>query len=249
MKASPLFVALGLLLAPGAFAEPTASTEERLDSMDRFFSLSESAAAPPTDVRAETRGQVTSSDSAQGYGVSQQVEVVLLRGLSLRAGAELRNTSHGFTPSAQAKYQLLRQGEHGVNASAGLRYKQVGFQSDGGEAEVFFAVGRRFGRLLATGNVVAGRGVSRSEMDVEGHVGVGYLLGENLVVGANTRIQQEVEDEGEVGRTGREFELLSGAVVGYNWGPVDLSFLGGWYLPRATTSSGPLAMLQLGLNF
>ena len=44
-------------------------------------------------------------------------------------------------------------------------------------------------------------------------------------------------------------EMMSGAVVGYNWGPVDVSFLGGWYLPRASMSSGPLAMLQLGLNF
>src|SRR5207253_5937687 len=106
-----------------------------------------------------------------------------------------------------------------------------------------------FGSLLATGNVVAGREVSHGGMDIEGHMGVGYLLTENLVVGANARIQQEVEDEEEVGHTGREFELLSGAVVGYNFGPVDLSFLGGWYMPRATSSSGPLAMLQLGLNF
>ncbi|MFL5343896.1 MAG: hypothetical protein ACJ8AT_03850, partial [Hyalangium sp.] len=146
MKITSLFVAMGLLAAPGAFAEAP-SFEERLNSMDRFFSLSESAATPPTEIRAETRGQATSSDSAQGYGVSQQVEVVLTRGLSLRAGAELRNTTHGFTPSGQAKYQFLRQSEHGVNASAGLRYKQVGFQSDGGEAEAFFAVGRRFGSL------------------------------------------------------------------------------------------------------
>lgn len=246
---SLLVAATGLLMAPVALAQSPSPTELRMDSMDRFFPLSESAATPPTTVRAQTTGQATSGDSAQGYGVTQQVEVVPVKGLSLRAGAELRNTTHGFTPTAQGKYQFLRQAEHGLNASAGLRYKQVGFQSDGGEAEVFVAAGRRFGRVLATGNVVAGRGVSEREMDIEGHVGVGYLLGENWLVGLNSRLQAEVEDEGEVGRIGREFELLGGAMAGYTWGPVDLSLLGGWYMPRASNASGPLAMLQLGLNF
>ena len=246
-----LVMATGLLVAPAALAQSPSPTEARMDSMDRFFPLSESASAPPTVFRAQTTGQATSSDSEQGYGVAQQVEVVLVPGLSLRAGGELRNTTHGFTPIAQGKYQFLRQADHGLNASAGLRYKQVGFQPDGGEVEVFVAAGKRFGRLLATGNVVAGRGVSSDEMDIEGHAGLGYLLGENWLVGLNTRLQQEVEDEGEaeVGHVGREFELLGGAMAGYTWGPVDLSLLGGWYLPRASNSSGPLAMLQLGLNF
>jgi hypothetical protein len=133
MKKS-LLVATGVLLAPMAFADEASALDERLDTMDRFFPLTESAATPPTDVRAETTGQASSSDSATGLGVTQQVEVVLLKGLSLRAGAELRNTDHGFSPVAQAKYQFLRQGENGLNASAGLRYKQKGFQSDGGEA-------------------------------------------------------------------------------------------------------------------
>jgi hypothetical protein len=30
---------------------------------------------------------------------------------------------------------------------------------------------------------------------------------------------------------------------------VDLSALAGWYFPRKTMTSGPLAQLQLGLNF
>jgi hypothetical protein len=30
---------------------------------------------------------------------------------------------------------------------------------------------------------------------------------------------------------------------------VDLSLMGGWYMPRASNSSGPLAMLRLGINF
>jgi hypothetical protein len=249
MRTSHLIVSLSLWVSTGALAQPANPTEERLDTMDRFFPLTESAATPPTDVRAETTGQASSSDSETGLGVTQQVEVVLLKGLALRAGAELRNTDNGLTPVAQAKYQFLRQSEHGLNASAGLRYKQKGFQSDGGEAEAFFAAGKRWGRLLATGNAVLGAETSRAEMDFEAHVGLGYLLTDNLLVGANTRFQQEFE-VGEVeGHSGREFEMLTGAMVGYTVGPVDLSLLGGWYLPRATMSTGPLAMARVGINF
>jgi hypothetical protein len=250
MRTPHLILSLSLCVSTGALAQSASATEERLNTMDRFFPLTESAATPPTDVRAETTGQASSSDSETGLGVTQQVEVVLLKGLSLRAGAELRNTDNGLTPVAQAKYQFLRQSEHGLNASAGVRYKQKGFQNDGGEAEVFFSAGKRWGRLLATGNFVAGKEVSHPGMDFEGHVGAGYLLTDNLIVGADTRFQQEAEfGEEAAGRTGREFEMLTGGVVGYTVGPVDLSLLGGWYLPRATMATGPLAMLRLGLNF
>ena len=243
-----LAVSAGLLLAPAALAEPVEATEENRASMDRFFPLSESAATPPTYVRAETAGQATSSEGT-GYGVSQRVELVVVRGLSLRVGAELRNTENGFTPSAQAKYQFLRQAEHGVNASAGLRYKQQGFQSAGGEAEAFAAAGRRWGNVLATLNFAVGRELSSPEGDVEGHLGLGYLLTENLMVGLNTRYQHEFESE-KVGRhPGREFELMTGAMVGYGIGIAELSLLGGYYMPRASNSSGPMGMLRLGLNF
>ena len=244
-----LAVGAGLMFAPAAFAQQVDATEENRASMDRFFPLSESAATPPTYVRAETAGQTTSSDATQGYGISQRLEFVVVRGLSLRVGAELRNTTYGFTPSAQAKYQFLRQAEHGLNASAGLRYKQQGFQSTGGEAEAFFAAGKRFGNVLATANFAVGRELSSPEGDVEGHVGLGYLVMENLVVGLNTRYQHEFETEKAGRHPGREFELMTGGMVGYGFDIVELSLLGGYYMPRASNSSGPMAMLRLGLNF
>ena len=253
---TPLFVvAAGMLMAPAALAqsssEDESAAEQRHNSMDRFFVLSESAAVPPTDVRAETSGEATSQsgDAPGGLGVSERVEFVLLKGLSLRAGAELRNTGNGFTPSAQAKYQFLNQKQHGLNMAAGLRYKQVGFQSDGGEAEAFVAAGRRWGQVLGTANLVVGTELGRPEGDFEGHVGLGYLLTENLVVGLNTRYQHEFETENVGRHPGREFELMGGAMVGYNWNIVDVSLLGGYYMPRSTDSSGPLAMLRVGLNF
>lgn len=251
---SSVLLAAGLSLAPAAsLAQRTPDAEANLNSMDRFFPLSESAATPPTDVRAQTSGSASDGGSgADGvYGVSQRVEMTVLKHLSLRAGGEMRmGTGRGFTPEVQAKYQFLNQGQHGLNASTGLRYKQLGFQSDGGEAEVFLSAGKRWGQVLGTANFVAGTGVSKREADLEGHLGVGYLLTEKLIVGANTRFQQEVVDEAEeVKGSGREFEMLTGGMVGYSWGPVELSALAGWYFPRKTMTSGPLAMLQLGLNF
>jgi hypothetical protein len=256
MKTPLVVVAAGMLIAPAALAQSSSETEsaaeQRYNSMDRFFVLSESAAVPPTDVRAETSGDATSQsgeDSAGGLGVSQRVEFVIIKGLALRAGAELRNTGNGFTPSAQAKYQFLKQKQHGVNLSGAMRYKQVGFQSDGGEMEGVVAAGRRWGAILGTANLVVGTELGKPEGDIEGHVGLGYLLTENLVVGLNTRYQHEFETEKVGKHPGREFELMSGAMVGYNWNIVDVSLLGGYYMPRATESSGPLAMLRVGLNF
>jgi hypothetical protein len=253
MKTPLLVVAAGMLIAPAALAQSPSSVDDNRDSMDRFFSLSESAATPPSYVRAETTGEASSGDSQGAFGVSQKVEVVVVRGLSLRLGAELRNTEGGFTPSAQAKYQFLRQSEHGVNMSAGLRYKQVGFQSNdsGGEAEAFLAAGKRMGQVLATANLVVGRELKDAGMDIEGHLGLGYLLTDKLVVGANARFQQELEDEDAVAlaHPGRDFEMMGGAMVGYSLGIVDLSLLGGWYMPRASTASGPLAMARVGFNF
>ncbi|MGZ3457467.1 MAG: hypothetical protein ACXU86_03060 [Archangium sp.] len=251
MKTPLLVVAAGMLIAPAALAQSPSPVDENRDSMDRFFTLSESAATPPSYVRAETTGEASSGDSQGAFGVSQKVEVVVVRGLSLRVGAELRNTDGGFTPSAQAKYQFLRQSDHGVNMSAGLRYKQVGFQANGAEAEAFVAAGKRMGQVLATANLVMGRELVNEGMDFEGHLGVGYLLTDKLVVGANARFQHELDDAEAVGlaHTGREFELTSGAMVGYALGIVDLSLMGGWYMPRASTASGPLAMMRVGFNF
>jgi hypothetical protein len=218
--------------------------------MDRFFPLSESASTPPADIRAETNGSAAGGgEDAKGLGVSQSVEVLLTRGLSLRAGADLNTSQPGFTPMGQIKLQLLNQKEHGLNLSAGGRYKQTGFQSDRGEAEVFLAAGRRWGHLMGTANAVVGVEPSRNEGDMEAHVGVAYLVTERFVVGANTRLQQEFETGAKlVSNAGREFELTSGAMAGYSLGPVDASLLAGWYLPRATTQTGPIAMLRIGLN-
>lgn len=260
-------LAVGLLLAPAAFAQDEApeapeapespataalptSADRQLESMDRFFPLSESASTPPADIRAETNGSANGGgEGTQGLGVSQSVEVVLLKGLSLRAGADLHTNQSGFTPVGQVKYQFLNQKQHGLNLSAGGRYKQTGFQSDRGEVEVFAAVGKRWGHLLGTANAVVGVEPSRNEGDAEAHVGVAYLLTERFVVGANTRYQQEFETGAKLaGHSGREFELTSGAMAGYSLGPVDASLLAGWYLPRATMETGPIAMLRIGVN-
>ena len=94
-----------------------------------------------------------------------------------------------------------------------------------------------------------GAELSRPEGDVETHIGLAYLVTEQFVVGFNTRYKQEFETGEKIGgNAGRVFELISGGMAGYTWGPVETSLLAGWYLPRATMSTGPLAMLRIGIN-
>ncbi|MBF5041224.1 hypothetical protein FGE12_02415 [Aggregicoccus sp. 17bor-14] len=241
--------ALVSLAAPVAHAQVVGAD----DTVDRFFPLSESASVPPTQVRAETNGTATraGADGSSGYGVTQTVEMVALPGLALRAGGELRSGGEGFTPEVQAKYQFLRQGKHGVNLSAGARYKQLGFSSDGGEVELFVSAGRRWGQLLGTANFVAGHEMERQDADFEGHVGLGYLLTEHLMVGLNSRFKQEAEMGGKPpgGRVGREFELVSGGTVGYQWRILEASVLAGWHMPKASDEQGAIALMRVGLNF
>jgi len=54
------------------------------------------------------------------------------------------------------------------------------------------------------------------------HLGVAWLVTEQFVVGLDARYKQE--------------------------GPVEASLLAGGYLPRTTMSTGPIAMLRVGLN-
>ena len=245
-------VTVAVALASTTALAQSLSTDPRSDSLDRFLVLSESASAPPTTVRAETVGRAAggSAGGTADLGVSQSVEGVVLPGLSVKAIADVDNQGRGFTPTAQVKYQFLRQADHGLNGAAGVRYKQRGFQSDGGEAEAFFSAGKRWGDVIGTANLVVGTELGKREGDVEGHVGVAYRLADRLLLGLNTRFQQELElGEKPVGRTGREFEMQTGAFAGYGLGPAELSLFGGWYLPRATMSTGPIGMLRLGLNF
>lgn len=241
------------LSAAPSLAQEAPSPEAHRNSADRFFPLSESAAVPPTMVRAETNGRATGAGAggSTGYGASQTVELTALPNLALRAGGELRSGGEGFTPEVQAKYQFLRQGSHGLNLSAGARYKQLGFSSDGGEAELFVAAGKRWGQVVGMANLVAGHELEREDADIEGHVGVGYLLTPDLMVGLNTRFKQEMEMGAKPpgGRVGREFELVSGATLGYQWRFVETSLLAGWHMPKASDEQGVIGLLRLGLNF
>ena len=245
--AAPVLVLLAVLQSHPALAQ---STFPERDSADRFFPLSESAGAPVTQVRAQTQGSASGAVGTGGYGVSQTVEVVALPRLYLRAGGELRSGGEGFTPEVQAKYQFLSQGAHALNLSAGARYKQLGFQSEGGEVEAFVSVGRRWGQVVGVANLVAGHELARQDADIEGHVGAGYLLTDDLMVGVNTRFKQEMELEKPVGgHTGREFELVTGGTIGYRWRVLEASLLAGLHLPRASDQAGAIALMRLGLDF
>ncbi len=239
-----LSLPLSILLASAALAEePPAPSHP--ENHDRMFPLSESAGTNPTFFHSETSGRASSANSS-ALRLGQRVEVVPLRHLSFRAGVDW-TVGAVFTPEVQAKYQFLEQGEHGVDLAAGLRYKAIGFNPKGSEVEAFLAVGREFGDFLGTANVVAGTG--GADMDVEGHLGLGYRPTSDLLVGLNSRLKVAFEPGGDRVEPGRPFELITGGVVGYSRGVFEASLLGGYYMPRFTYATGPIGMLTVGLSF
>lgn len=254
MNFKALFLGSALLVPMAALADdtvssppPSAPSQLVADDADRFFPLSESAAVPSTFVRAHTTGQLATGSA---FNVGQSVEIVPLKRLSIRATAEF-SPDTGFTPSVQAKYQLLNQESAGVNLSGGIRYKQVGFTNNAeGEGEAFLAVGRSFGRFLASANAVAGINVMDThEGDIEGHLSLGYQPMDRMMVGVNGRIKQEFKPAGEVIPGASTIELIAGPVVGYSFGFVDLSLQYGLYVPKGVVNARAGQIGVVGANF
>jgi len=246
MKFRVLCCALALF-SSGAFAQ-SAQTN------DRLFPLSESSSVNPTMWRSGTsaRGSTAGIGTVQ---LSQTFEVVPVDRLSLRAGLDFTSIASGrtFTPTAQAKYQLLRQDVSAVNLSAGLRYKMEGFVSTASEVEAFFATGRSFGPVVLLINLVGGAGSENGELDidVEGHAGLGFRFNDFAMVGFNARVNVLVGEAAEEASIfgGRTYELLAGAVGAFTWGPLELSLLAGVHAPKATQLTGWLGLATLGVNF
>jgi len=253
MKLKAWIAGSALLGSALAWAEDTASAPSSqpliANDSDRFFPLTESAAVPSAFVRAHTTG---SAGSSNAFSVGQSVEIVPLQRLSVRATAEFALQT-GFTPSAQAKYQLLEQATANVNLSAGLRYKQQGFLGTRGEGETeaFVSVGRSFGRFVATANLVGGLNVADpKEGDWETHLSLGYQPIDKLMVGVSGRYRQAFGPDAEFFPDERRFELIAGPVVGYALGLVDVSLQYGLYVPRGVNlPAGQMGVLGVNLNF
>jgi hypothetical protein len=183
-------------------------------------------------------------------GISGNALWAPFRRLALDVGAYWQDGDSG--PTARARFQILFQDEHGLDVSAGLRYKSVGFEPRNGEVEFLVSAGRRFGRVGAVLNVLGGTELGGPGIDVEAKALIDVGILERLRLGLDSRAQVEIRDEAGF-KSSLSFvddaAVIAGAFVA--WRPLDplqIQLLAGARKPRGL-SAGPTARLLISWDF
>lgn len=225
----------------------------RAQGMDWDTALTDAPAAPPTSaIRIGGFGIAqTQQDQSQGR-VAGQVMWTPLDGLAVDAGAYYQS-GRGGGPSARARYQILSQaGVTGVDLSAGMRFKMIGFHPGQSEIEMLVAAGKSFGSFDFVLNGVLGVETEGGGKDVEVKSFAGWRFGESFRAGLDLRLASELEDEEVLlaPKIGREFDLTVGpaasCVVSDNF---VVQAMAGLAMPRASDTIGAAALLGASVQF
>jgi hypothetical protein len=243
-----------LILALSAI--PALSSAANAAGIDRDSILTDAPAAPDKGTIRVTGGGIgqagTETGSTNQSSVSGNILWAPLEGLSMDVGAFFQSGNSG--PSARIRYQLLSQARFGIDMSAGVRFKTVGFNPNQGEVEFLLLAGRRFGNLELTLNGVFGVETGPGGgKDAEVKFFGGYHLTDNLKLGIDSRLQAEVGDEENkpVGTpTTRDFDLTTGPAISWMVMPrLQLQGLVGMFMPKGTNLTAPGGVVQASFDF
>jgi len=239
----------------------------RAAGIDRDSLLSEAPAVPDQGTVRVTGGATGTSDDNGVSGTKGQANVAgsiswtPIQNLAGDVGAYWQVGKNG--PSARIRYQFLNQFRHGLDLSAGARFKTVGFHPDQGEVEFLFLAGRRFGNVELVVNGVFGVETGgKSGKDIEAKAFAGYRFSEDLRAGLDGRVQAEVADEespppGTPPKTGRDYDMTAGPAVSWivarNLGgffrDLQLQALVGVAQPKRTDNTAAVGILSASVDF
>jgi hypothetical protein len=236
----PLAAALTLLISAPAAAQ----------TLDHDSLLTDAPATPEAStIRFAGIGSGTTQTDSSGSLISGTVMWAPIDRLALDIGGYYQ-AGTGGGPSARARFQLLKQGDEGIDLAAGLRFKTVGFDPKSGELEMIVSGGRRFGDFDLVLNGVFGVETGGPGKDLEVKGFAGYHFGERLRVGLDGRIQVEMGDaDADRVAGGRSYDLTAGPGLSWLVTPsLQLQALGGISAPIRTTVIAPLAMLGVSID-
>ncbi len=232
---------VGALLLLGALGSSDAPSRDGL--------LVEAAAVPqPGTVRVSGVSGATpaTDDGAPGYTIGGSL--LWSMGANLAAGFAATNEAGRLTPAVSLRWQLLHQHDAALDLTGLVRFKSVGLDPAGPEMEAEAAVGRTLGRVLLLVNGVAGTGLSgQRAVDVELKAGVTWSALDELWLGAQARVRQEVGAEADA-NAGRDRDAVAGATLAWRAGEATLQALAGWGAPRGTAPAGPVVVAQLSVD-
>jgi hypothetical protein len=232
----------------------------RAEGLDRDTLLTDAPAVPNKGTVRITGGVTGTSDSAgvdnvQGQAnVTAGVQWTIFDRFAADVSAYFQAGQQG--PAARVRYQILKQWDAGLDLSAGVRFKTVGFHPDQGEVEFLMAAGRRFGQFELVLNAVFGVETAQGggkDGEVKGFAG--WRFNESVTAGIDGRIQAELADQEAtaipVGALPtRDYDLTVGPAV--SWmvtRTLQLQLLGGLAQPKKTNITAPIGVLQASLDF
>ena len=241
-----------LLLAPLFVA--TAATAQGLD---RDTLLTDAPAVPAVGTVRVTGGAMGTQNTDNGAtpagssSVSGSIGWTPVKNLSGDVGAYFQVGAQG--PSARVRYQILNQSDHGIDLSAGMRFKTVGFHPSNGEIEALVAAGRRFGKFELVLNGVFGSetgGGGGKDIELKGFAG--YRFSDFVRAGIDSRMQAELGDEEDplLPKTGRDYDLTAGPAV--SWmvtRTFQLQALLGVAQPKKTDATAPVGVVSASFDF
>jgi hypothetical protein len=226
--------------------------------LDRDTLLTDAPAVPDKGTVRVTGGVTGTSDSAgvdnvQGQAnVTAAVQWTIFDRFAADVSAYFQVGQQG--PAARVRYQILKQWDNGIDLSAGVRFKTVGFHPDQGEVELIVAAGRRFGQFELVLNGVFGVETAEGggkDGEVKGFAG--WRFNEALTAGIDGRIQAELADDEEAAASipkTRDYDLTAGPAV--SWmvtRTIQLQLLAGLAQPKKTNITAPIGVVQASFDF
>jgi hypothetical protein len=246
MRRLPPFAA-ALLAASAAAAQ----------GLDRDTLLTDAPAVPAAGTVRVTGGAFGTQNTDNGAtpagssSINANIGWTPIANLSGDVGAYFQVGASG--PSARVRYQILSQSANGIDLSAGLRFKTVGFHPSNGEIEALVAAGRRFGKVELVLNGVFGQetgGGGGKDIEVKGFAG--YAFSEGVRAGIDSRLQAEMDDEEDplLPKTGRDYDLTAGPAV--SWmvtRTFQVQALVGVAQPKKTDVTAPVGVVSASFDF
>jgi hypothetical protein len=245
-----------------ALASTFLAAAAHADGLDRDTLLTD-APAVPNQGTVRFTGGVTGTSDSNGVDATQG-QANLIAGLQWTPIDRLAGDVSAYFqvgaqgPAARVRYQLLKQWSSGIDLSAGIRFKTVGFHADQGEVEFLVAGGRRFGQFeLILDGVFGVETGGAGGKDAEVKSFAGWRFSESVRAGIDGRLQAEVGDDEEQTVPAlvstpsvRDYDLTVGPAI--SWmitRAIQVQALFGLAQPKKTNITAPLGALQASLDF
>ncbi len=186
-----------LALSTAAAAEEAPAEQPAAPRFESAIKNADAGAFQPFTFAARIEGRahallISGYDSAYGSAVMTiGAELRVWGPIAIQAGAAWVPQRSTIGPTAGLRVQALSQERFGIDLSLGAQYKPEGLTEGNAEGEIegLVAVGRRFGRLGLTANLVFGSDFEGGDRDGEVHLAGMYTFTDRLRAGLDSRVR------------------------------------------------------------